>query len=80
MLGKDVHAVRLLVMALEQGLFYSQTGQADKAQETLQREARIFPHVGRAPTADAASPKFHALSQARRQFLQGALSLADDIF
>jgi tetratricopeptide (TPR) repeat protein len=61
--------------------FYTQTGQADKAQETLKQEARIFQRPGRAPTADAASPKFHALSpEARQQFLQEALSLADDIF
>jgi tetratricopeptide (TPR) repeat protein len=66
-------------LALE--TFYTQTGQADKAQETLKREARTFPRSGRVPTADAASPKFHALSpEGRQQFLQEALSLADDIF
>jgi tetratricopeptide (TPR) repeat protein len=62
-------------------LFYTQTEQTDKAQETLQREARIFPHVGRAPTTDAPSPQFHDLSpEARSRFLQEALSLADDVF
>jgi tetratricopeptide (TPR) repeat protein len=60
-------------------LFYTETGQTDKAQATLERERQVLPHMGSASTA--ASPKFRPRSpEARRQFLQEALSLADDIF
>lgn len=61
--------------------FYSETGQVNKAREMVEREAKIFPHPGRSPAADAPPAKPHALSpEARRRFLQEALSLADDIF
>lgn len=70
------------------GMFYYQTGQVGKAQETLERYMKIFPKGGldvnrvrqvlAATPANPASTKPAALSpEARLQFLQLALALAD---
>jgi tetratricopeptide (TPR) repeat protein len=59
---------------------YVQTGQGEKAQEILELEARISPPKGRLPVANPESQKSHVLSaEARREFLQQALALADDM-
>jgi tetratricopeptide (TPR) repeat protein len=61
-------------------MLYVQTGQGEKAQETLELEARISPPKGRLPVAHPEFQKSHGLpAQARREFLQEALTLADDM-
>jgi tetratricopeptide (TPR) repeat protein len=61
-------------------MLYVQTGQGAKAQETLDLEARISPQKGRSPVAYPEFQKSHILSaEARREFLQEALTLADDM-
>jgi tetratricopeptide (TPR) repeat protein len=61
-------------------MLYVQTGQGEKAQETLELEARISPPKGRLPVAHPEFQKSHVLSaEARREFLQEALTLADDM-
>ena len=61
-------------------MLYLQTGQDEKARETLEMEARIYPQQ---EGLTAAHPEFqasHNLStEARREFLRKALTLADDM-
>jgi hypothetical protein len=61
-------------------MLYAQTGQGEKAQETLDLEGRISPQKERLPVVRPESQESHTLSaQARREFLQAALTLADDM-
>ena len=61
-------------------MLYVETGQGEKAQETLDLEERVSPQKGRLPVARPESQKSHVLSaEARREFLQKALTLADDM-
>jgi hypothetical protein len=61
-------------------MLYVQTGQGEKAQDTLELEAPISPGKGRVPVGPAESQKSHVLSaEARREFLQKALTLADEM-
>jgi tetratricopeptide (TPR) repeat protein len=61
-------------------MLYVQTGQVEKAQETLDLEARVSRQKGRLPVAPPESQKSHVLSaEARREFLQKALTLADEM-
>ncbi len=61
-------------------MLYIQTGQVEKAQETLDLEARVSRQKGRLPVAPPESQKSHVLSaEARREFLQKALTLADEM-
>jgi tetratricopeptide (TPR) repeat protein len=61
-------------------MLYVQTGQGEKAQDTLELEAPISPDKGRVPVGPAESQKSHVLSaEARREFLQKALTLADEM-
>jgi hypothetical protein len=61
-------------------MLYVQTGQTEKARETLHLETRISPPKGRLPAPDPEFEKSHVLSaEARREFLQEALTLADDM-
>ena len=61
-------------------MLYVQTGQGEKAQETLELEARISPQKGQLPATHLESQKAHVLSpEARDEFLQKALTLADEM-
>jgi tetratricopeptide (TPR) repeat protein len=61
-------------------MLYAQTGQTEKAQETLQMEARISPPKQPLPVPDPEFQKSHVLSvKARREFLEAALTRADDM-
>jgi tetratricopeptide (TPR) repeat protein len=61
-------------------MLYVQTGQGAKAQETLELEARTFPSKGRFLVVHSEFQKSRVLSaEARREFLQEALALADDM-
>jgi len=61
-------------------MLYAQTGQTEKAQETLQLEARLSTPKGHLPAADPEYQKSHVLStEARREFLREALTLADEM-
>jgi tetratricopeptide (TPR) repeat protein len=61
-------------------MLYVQTGQVQKAKETLDLEARVSREKGRLPVAPPEPLKSHVLSaEARREFLQKALTLADDM-
>jgi len=61
-------------------MLYVQTGQVEKAQATLELEARISPPNAPLPVAHPESQKSHVLSaEARREFLQKALTLADEL-
>jgi len=61
-------------------MLYVQTGQRAKAQQTLELEARIYPQQEGLPAAHPGFQESHTLSaEARREFLQKALALADDM-
>jgi tetratricopeptide (TPR) repeat protein len=61
-------------------MLYVQTGQRAKAQQTLELEARIYPQQEGLPAARPGFQESHTLSaEARREFLQKALTLADDM-
>jgi tetratricopeptide (TPR) repeat protein len=61
-------------------MLYVQSGQRAKAQQTLDLEGRIYPQQEGLPAAHPGFQESHTLSaEARREFLQKALTLADDM-
>jgi tetratricopeptide (TPR) repeat protein len=61
-------------------MLYVQTGQGEKARETLELEERIHPQQEGLPAAPPGVQESHSLStEARREFLQKALALADNM-